>query len=48
MMKREGVSRERLIHLVDHDTTALLFLFEELTRAGFRVNASSASARSPV
>ena len=45
MMKREGVPHERLIYLVDHDAVGLLFLFEELTRAGFRVNASSISHR---
>lgn len=45
MMKREGVPTERLIHLVDHDTASLLLLFEELTRAGFHVNASSVSRK---
>jgi DNA-binding NtrC family response regulator len=33
------------IHVIDHDTATLFTLFEELTRAGFRVNASSASLR---
>jgi len=36
---------EGLIHLVDHDPASLLFLFEELTRAGYRVNASSDSRK---
>jgi DNA-binding NtrC family response regulator len=45
MMKHEGVPDDRLIHLVDHDPASLLFLFEELTRAGFRVNASSVSQK---
>lgn len=45
MMKHEGVPHERLIHLVDHDCAALLFLFEELTRTGFRVVASSVPER---
>jgi two-component system response regulator (stage 0 sporulation protein F) len=45
MMKHEGVQSDRLIHLVDHDAASLLFLFEELTRAGFRVNASSVSQK---
>jgi len=45
MMKPKGVPPERLIYLVDHDAVALLFLFEELTRAGFRVNASSLSRK---
>ena len=45
MMKHEGVPSDRLIHLVDHDAASLLFLFEELTRTGFRVNASSVSQK---
>lgn len=36
---------EGLIHLVDHDPASLLFLFDELTRAGYRVNASSSSRK---
>jgi|SRR5579862_1177434 two-component system response regulator FixJ len=40
-MTKEGIR----IHLIDHDTATLLYLFEELTRAGFHVNASSASLR---
>ena len=36
---------EGLIYLVDHDPASLLFLFEELTRGGYRVNASSDSRK---
>jgi FixJ family two-component response regulator len=45
MMMHEGVPNDRLIHLVDHDPASLLFLFEELTSAGFLVNASSVSQK---
>src|SRR5258708_7028362 len=45
MMKRKDIPEGGLIHLVDHDATSLLFLFEELTRAGYQVNASSGSRK---
>jgi len=39
------MKEEIRIHLIDHDTATLLYLFEELTQAGFHVNASSVSWR---
>ncbi|HVR86459.1 MAG TPA: response regulator [Planctomycetota bacterium] len=45
MMKHDDLPSDRLIHLVDHDPASLLFLFEELTSAGFRVNASSVTQK---
>jgi len=42
MMKHNASPDQGLIHLVDHDATSLLFLFEELTRTGYRVHASTA------
>ena len=45
MTRREDSFAEGLIHLVDHDPASLLFLFDELTRSGYRVNASSSSRK---
>ncbi|HLY12092.1 MAG TPA: response regulator [Planctomycetota bacterium] len=45
MMRRDDSFDEGLIQLVDYDALSLIYLFEELTRAGYRVNTSSASRK---
>lgn len=45
MMRRDDSFDEGLIHLVDYDTASLVYLFEELTLAGYRVLPSSVSRK---
>ena len=45
MLRRDDSFDEGLIHLVDYDAPSLIYLFEELTGAGYRVNTSSASRK---
>ena len=45
MLRRDDSFDEGLIQVVDDDDLSLMYLFEELTGAGYRVNTSSATRK---